>query len=76
MARSVDAVILCNCGVLSSFPGTIHVANSANSNLEVVVGFRMPYDLPLVPYSNEEKPWCATARYNEPDGRGATWGGF
>lgn len=38
-----------------------------------VVGFRMPYDLPLVRYREDEQPWCATADYAEPDWRGYTW---
>lgn len=38
-----------------------------------LVGLRMPYDLPLVPYKAEDKPWCATASYSEPDWMGRTW---
>jgi len=38
-----------------------------------IVGFRMPYDLPLVRYRDDEQPWCATADYAEPDWRGHTW---
>ncbi|KAH6673783.1 tyrosyl-DNA phosphodiesterase I [Halenospora varia] len=38
-----------------------------------VVGARMPYDLPLVPYGRDDIPWCATASYNEPDWMGETW---
>ncbi|EMD64837.1 hypothetical protein COCSADRAFT_36213 [Bipolaris sorokiniana ND90Pr] len=40
---------------------------------ETVVGFRMPYNLPLVPYSADERPWCATLAYEEPDRYGLTW---
>jgi tyrosyl-DNA phosphodiesterase-1 len=36
---------------------------------KVVVGARMPYDLPLVPYGKDDVPWCATASYTEPDVR-------
>ncbi|RYR80302.1 hypothetical protein AA0119_g187 [Alternaria tenuissima] len=43
---------------------------------ETVVGFRMPYDLPLRPYNVEEKPWCATMQYLEPDRNGHAWGGY
>ncbi|KAB2105899.1 hypothetical protein AG0111_0g5973 [Alternaria gaisen] len=43
---------------------------------ETVVGFRMPYDLPLRPYNIEEKPWCATMQYLEPDRNGHAWGGY
>ncbi len=38
-----------------------------------VVGFRMPYDLPLVPYKPGEVPWCATANHPEPDSKGVVY---
>jgi len=41
-----------------------------------MVGFRMPYDLPLVPYSKQEMPWCATSPCSERDWMGRTWPGF
>jgi tyrosyl-DNA phosphodiesterase-1 len=41
-----------------------------------VVGFRMPYDLPLRPYMADDKPWCATMQYQEPDWKGLAWGGY
>lgn len=34
---------------------------------KVLVGARMPYDFPLVPYGKKEVPWVATASYTEPD---------
>lgn len=40
-----------------------------------IVGFRMPYDLPLTPYAADDVPWCATARHTEPDWLGQTWEG-
>ncbi|CAG8972509.1 hypothetical protein HYALB_00001201 [Hymenoscyphus albidus] len=40
---------------------------------KVLVGARMPYDFPLVPYGKNEIPWCATASYTEPDWKGDTW---
>ncbi|KAJ5569657.1 uncharacterized protein N7459_009087 [Penicillium hispanicum] len=40
---------------------------------DTVVGLRMPYDLPLVPYSAADEPWCATATHDIPDWRGRTW---
>jgi len=52
------------------------VEDSGAVDGKVLVGFRMPYDLPLVPYSKDEDPWCASSRYNQPDSHGATWGGF
>lgn len=42
---------------------------------DVVVGFRMPYDLPLTSYGPGDQPWCATANYTEPDWLGQTWEG-
>ncbi|KAI9729759.1 MAG: hypothetical protein M1834_006710 [Cirrosporium novae-zelandiae] len=39
-----------------------------------IIGLRMPYDLPLVPYKQHELPWCATAVHAEPDWMGQTWG--
>lgn len=40
------------------------------------VGWRMPYDLPLVPYAEDEMPWCATEPCSEPDWMGRSWPGF
>ncbi|KAL5366310.1 tyrosyl-DNA phosphodiesterase-domain-containing protein [Aspergillus floccosus] len=39
----------------------------------VVVGLRMPYDLPLTSYTQKDTPWCATATHTEPDWLGQTW---
>ncbi|KAL9069151.1 MAG: hypothetical protein Q9157_006262 [Trypethelium eluteriae] len=36
----------------------------------IIVGLRMPYDLPLVPYADEDEPWCATAEHELPDWKG------
>jgi tyrosyl-DNA phosphodiesterase-1 len=38
------------------------------------VGLRMPYDLPLTPYTTHDVPWCATTSHSEPDWMGQTWG--
>lgn len=43
---------------------------------KTVIGFRMPYDLPLSPYAAEDRPWCATMQYSEPDRFGFGWGGY
>ncbi len=40
------------------------------------VGLRMPYDLPLVPYAQDEMPWCASTPCAEPDWMGRFWPGF
>ena len=42
----------------------------------IKVGWRMPYDLPLVPYGADEKPWCATEPCEEPDWMGRVWPGY
>ncbi|KAE8384377.1 tyrosyl-DNA phosphodiesterase I [Aspergillus alliaceus] len=44
-----------------------------NTIADVVVGLRMPYDLPLTPYAAHDTPWCATATHTEPDWLGQTW---
>jgi tyrosyl-DNA phosphodiesterase-1 len=41
-----------------------------------VIGFRMPYDLPLVPYGGGDFPWCATSSYRAPDAFGRIWDRF
>lgn len=46
---------------------------SSSSSLSTRIGFRMPYDLPLKPYSMQDTPWCATAVHTEPDWLGQTW---
>ncbi|KAK4221745.1 tyrosyl-DNA phosphodiesterase I [Podospora fimiseda] len=43
------------------------------SDPRVVVGLRMPYNLPLQPYEEGEGPWVATASYMEPDWMGRIW---
>lgn len=48
----------------------------AKSSTKTRVGWRMPYDLPLVPYAKDEVPWCATAPCDEPDWMGRSWPGF
>jgi tyrosyl-DNA phosphodiesterase-1 len=37
---------------------------------ELVIGARMPYDLPLVPYAKDDEPWCAMSSYQELDWKG------
>lgn len=43
---------------------------------KTVVGFRMPYDLPLSPYAADDKPWCATMQYQELDCKDQAWAGY
>lgn len=46
---------------------------SVKSEGATVIGFRMPYDLPLTPYSASDEPWCATTSHHLPDWRGQSW---
>ena len=43
---------------------------------DTIVGFRMPYNLPLEPYREEEKPWCASSMHAELDWKGQAWSGY
>ena len=42
----------------------------------ITVGWRMPYDLPLVPYDELEMPWCASEPCAKLDWMGRSWPGF
>lgn len=53
---------------------TPSVAND-DADAKRTVGWRMPYDLPLVPYAADEKPWCASEPCDEPDWMGRVWAG-
>ena len=44
-----------------------------DGEVKVVVGARMPYDIPLVKYGRDDVPWCASASYTETDWMGETW---
>lgn len=54
----------------STGQGQEAAVNEAN---DLVVGIRVPYNLPLQAYGPEEKPWVATASYSEPDWKGHAW---
>ena len=41
--------------------------------LPLQIGLRMPYDLPLVSYTADDEPWCATKSHDELDWRGGSW---
>ncbi|KAL1598844.1 hypothetical protein SLS60_007986 [Paraconiothyrium brasiliense] len=43
---------------------------------KTVIGFRMPYDLPMSPYGADEVPWCATMSDSEEDWMGRVWKGY
>jgi tyrosyl-DNA phosphodiesterase-1 len=54
-------------------PDTARLNHVAEDESRTVVGFRMPYDLPLMPYSASDEPWCASASHPTPDWRGQSW---
>ena len=39
----------------------------------VTVAFRMPYDMPLLPYTAGDEPWAADQLHAQPDWRGVVW---
>ena len=41
-----------------------------------LVGWRMPYDLPLSKYKMDEMPWSNAIAHDEPDWMGRSWPGF
>jgi tyrosyl-DNA phosphodiesterase-1 len=43
---------------------------------KIVVGLRMPYDLPLEPYAEDDVPWTPHMAYDEPDWMGTVWTGY
>ncbi|KAI4662202.1 uncharacterized protein J4E79_004489 [Alternaria viburni] len=49
---------------------------AAEEKKMTVVGCRMAYDLPLRSYTADERPWCATMQYMEPDREGHAWAGY
>ncbi|KAL1653061.1 hypothetical protein SLS61_004307 [Didymella pomorum] len=51
-------------------------AAPSHTKKRIVVGLRMPYDIPLSSYGPKDIPWCATQTYTEPDWKGRAWGGF
>lgn len=55
--------------------GDEETRNEGNTRQDegTLVGVRMPYDLPIIPYAKNDTPWCATASYTEPDWMGQTW---
>ncbi|KAL1957546.1 hypothetical protein VTO42DRAFT_5773 [Malbranchea cinnamomea] len=48
-------------------------AAASLTTTSTLVGIRMPYDVPLKPYSKGDMPWCASSNYTEPDWLGQTW---
>ena len=57
----------------SGAPAAVDVRRAAEDDCDVVVGLRLPYDLPLSPYGPYTLPWCGSASHSEPDWMGKTW---
>lgn len=57
-------------------PGPEDCDGEGECSRKTVMGFRMPYDLPLRAYEAGEGPWCATMQYLEPDWKGQVWAGY
>jgi tyrosyl-DNA phosphodiesterase 1 len=53
----------------------IDAVGEEGEKVKVKVGWRMPYDLPLVKYGRDDEPWCATMDHEEPDWMGQVWRG-
>ena len=50
--------------------------DSVVEEVDKIIGVRMPYDLPLTPYGEDEEPWCAERQHAEPDWKGVVWGSY
>ncbi|MCJ1457561.1 hypothetical protein MMC28_007929 [Mycoblastus sanguinarius] len=48
---------------------------TAEEEAKTVIGFRMPYSLPLHPYTSHSRPWCASEASSIPDHLGRIWPG-
>jgi tyrosyl-DNA phosphodiesterase-1 len=57
----------------TDIPSPLPSTGDSPSTVTTLVGFRMPYDLPLQRYTRDDDPWCATSSYSEPDWLGQTW---
>ncbi|EGX92952.1 tyrosyl-DNA phosphodiesterase [Cordyceps militaris CM01] len=57
----------------SDVPGSAEGHGGQRGEAETVVGFRMPYSLPLRKYSREAMPWVATMSHEKEDCLGQSW---
>ena len=53
-----------------------NIEEEAKDDDAVMIGLRMPYDLPLTPYAPGEMPWSPQGTYMTPDSRGGVWEGY
>ena len=44
-----------------------------NTSTGTLVGLRLPYDLPLTPYAENDMPWSPQGAYDVPDSLGRRW---
>lgn len=51
----------------------LEAVKTEHGSVAKVVGFRMPYDLPVVPYIEGEVPWCNKIPHSEVDWKGESW---
>jgi tyrosyl-DNA phosphodiesterase-1 len=56
--------------MVPTFKGDTPLTTISKMEAETVVGARMAYDLPLIPYGRDDEPWCNTKSYDEMDWRG------
>lgn len=54
-------------------PESLENKDNETTTTDTIIGLRMPYNLPLTPYTAHDTPWCATAQHLEPDWLGQTW---
>lgn len=54
---------------------SISTSNPDSDPEDVIIGLRMPYDLPLTPYGPNDEVWSARSSYVEPDRWGRVWNG-
>lgn len=72
-ARAARMVPVFGCDAPSRSQTQTQSQAGGRTNGSVLVGLRMPYDLPLTPYAPGEMPWSPGERYDVPDRLGRTW---
>jgi tyrosyl-DNA phosphodiesterase-1 len=62
-----------NAIMVPAFKSDTPSTDIGGARKDLIIGARMPYDLPLVPYADDDEPWCGTSSYSEPDWKGQTY---
>ena len=70
--RANNVAVREDCVMVPTF-GQDLPENPVSGNPSTIVGLRMPYDLPLTPYSATDIPWSADVDHEEPDRHGRKW---